>query len=69
MYCNDASLRSVTKSLYRTAPPFSILNGRSRRKEGVEGAWASFTVSSFYRCPLGDLIDLYQVVGGVSEEI
>ncbi len=27
MYCIDASLRIVTKALYRTAPPFSILNG------------------------------------------
>jgi hypothetical protein len=25
MYCNDASLRIVIKSLYRTAPPFSLL--------------------------------------------
>jgi hypothetical protein len=25
MYCNDASLRIVTKSLYGTPPPFSIL--------------------------------------------
>ncbi len=31
MYCNDASLRIVTKSLYRTAPPFSILNGAAIR--------------------------------------
>ncbi len=26
MYCNDAILRIVTKSQYRTAPPYSILN-------------------------------------------
>jgi hypothetical protein len=26
MYCIDASLRIVTKSLYGTAPPFSILS-------------------------------------------
>jgi hypothetical protein len=26
MYWNDAFLRSVTISLYRTAPPYSILN-------------------------------------------
>jgi hypothetical protein len=25
MYCNDASLRIVTKPLYRTTPPFSVL--------------------------------------------
>jgi hypothetical protein len=27
MYCIDARLRILTKSLFRTAPPFSILNG------------------------------------------
>ncbi len=27
LYCIDAPQRIVTKSLYRTAPPFSILNG------------------------------------------
>jgi hypothetical protein len=26
MYCNDANLRIVTKPLYRTTPPYSILN-------------------------------------------
>ncbi len=31
MYCNDAILRIVTKSLYRTAPPFSSLNGAAIR--------------------------------------
>jgi hypothetical protein len=29
MYCNDASLMIVTTSLYRTVPPYSILNAKS----------------------------------------
>ncbi len=39
MYCNDASLRIVTKSLYRAAPPFSILNGHSWLYLPVRDLW------------------------------
>ncbi len=45
MYCIkiNVSLRIVTKSLYGTAPPFSILNGTQQQETSVQryAGWVS----------------------------